>query len=89
MEPALPKVDSRSDAQLDSSSRKVDFATDLFNMLSMDGTSENGPESSSAEDSWAGFQGILLDNNQKAYSLFISFLFPSFASPAFGEKVAL
>ena len=36
---------------------KVDYATDLFSMLSMDGPSENGIESSSADDnSWAGFQ---------------------------------
>ncbi|XP_058088447.1 ADP-ribosylation factor GTPase-activating protein AGD5 [Magnolia sinica] len=36
---------------------KVDYATDLFNMLSMDGPSQNGSESSSVDDiSWAGFQ---------------------------------
>ncbi|OVA20200.1 Arf GTPase activating protein [Macleaya cordata] len=36
---------------------KVDFATDLFNMLSMDGPSENGSETSSHDDNaWAGFQ---------------------------------
>ncbi|KAJ0046071.1 hypothetical protein Pint_04434 [Pistacia integerrima] len=36
---------------------KVDFATDLFDMLSMDGPSENGSEATSADDGlWAGFQ---------------------------------
>ncbi|CAL5405786.1 unnamed protein product [Camellia sinensis] len=36
---------------------KVDSATDLFDMLSMDGPSENGSEAASADDNaWAGFQ---------------------------------
>lgn len=35
---------------------KVDFATDLFNMLSVDSPSENGSEASSNDDAWAGFQ---------------------------------
>ncbi|KAL7186367.1 hypothetical protein ACSBR2_028166 [Camellia fascicularis] len=36
---------------------KVDFATNLFDMLSMDGPSENGSEAASADDNaWAGFQ---------------------------------
>ncbi|XP_057963259.1 ADP-ribosylation factor GTPase-activating protein AGD5-like [Malania oleifera] len=36
---------------------KVDYATDLFNMLSMDDSRENGSETSSADDNaWAGFQ---------------------------------
>lgn len=36
---------------------KVDYATDLFNMLSMDTPSENGSGAASADDnSWAGFQ---------------------------------
>ncbi|CAK9183060.1 unnamed protein product [Ilex paraguariensis] len=36
---------------------KVDYATDLFNMLSMDGPSENGSVAASADDNaWAGFQ---------------------------------
>ncbi|KAK8643875.1 hypothetical protein V6N13_013152 [Hibiscus sabdariffa] len=35
---------------------KVDYATDLFNMLSLDdGSSENGSEATSTDD-WAGFQ---------------------------------
>ncbi|XP_022880239.1 probable ADP-ribosylation factor GTPase-activating protein AGD5 isoform X2 [Olea europaea var. sylvestris] len=38
-------------------SPKVDYATDLFNMLSMDGGSENALGEASADDiSWAGFQ---------------------------------
>lgn len=36
---------------------KVDFATDLFNMLSMEDPSESPPESATNDDSaWAGFQ---------------------------------
>ncbi|OEL27103.1 putative ADP-ribosylation factor GTPase-activating protein AGD5 [Dichanthelium oligosanthes] len=36
---------------------KVDYATDLFNMLSMDGTNEKESESSSNDDNaWDGFQ---------------------------------
>ncbi|GFS39161.1 ARF-GAP domain 5 [Actinidia rufa] len=36
---------------------KVDYATDLFNMLSMDGPSENSSEAASGDDNaWAGFQ---------------------------------
>ncbi|KAG8658061.1 ADP-ribosylation factor GTPase-activating protein AGD5 isoform X1 [Manihot esculenta] len=39
------------------SAPKVDFATDLFNMLSVDSPSENGSESASNDDNgWAGFQ---------------------------------
>ncbi|KAL3736229.1 hypothetical protein ACJRO7_025220 [Eucalyptus globulus] len=34
---------------------KVDFSTDLFDMLSMDGTSENNSEAPVVDD-WAGFQ---------------------------------
>lgn len=38
-------------------SPKVDYATDLFNMLSLDGSNENASCEASAEDiSWAGFQ---------------------------------
>jgi stromal membrane-associated protein len=41
----------------DASAPKVDFATDLFNLLSMDGPSENGSEVASNDDNgWAGFQ---------------------------------
>lgn len=36
---------------------KVDFATDLFNMLSMDDSSEIPSESANNDDNaWAGFQ---------------------------------
>lgn len=56
-------ADSSSKQALDAapcfSLPKVDYATDLFNMLSMDdGPGENGSETASASDdnSWAGFQ---------------------------------
>lgn len=36
---------------------KVDYATDLFDMLSMDCPTDNGSEAASTDDnSWAGFQ---------------------------------
>lgn len=36
---------------------KVDYATDLFNMLSLEDPTENGSEAASPDDnSWAGFQ---------------------------------
>lgn len=36
---------------------KVDFATDLFRMLTVEGPTENGSESSKHDDGlWAGFQ---------------------------------
>lgn len=39
---------------------KVDYATDLFNMLSMDGPNENGSETAVEDNSWAGFQCMSL-----------------------------
>lgn len=52
---------SSAEAAASSSPPKVDYATDLFNMLSMDGPSENGSEAAPADDnSWAGFQCMLL-----------------------------
>lgn len=50
---------------------KVDYATDLFNMLSMDVPKENGSESASTttdDNLWAGFQCMfvsLLENAMK------------------------
>lgn len=39
---------------------KVDYATDLFDMLSMDSPTDNGSEAASADDNlWAGFQCML------------------------------
>lgn len=35
---------------------KVDYATDLFNMLSMDGSGENATIASGDDNTWAGFQ---------------------------------
>ncbi|KAB5534684.1 hypothetical protein DKX38_017770 [Salix brachista] len=46
-----------ADAAQAVSAPKVDFATDLFNLLSMDGPSENGSAAASNEDNgWAGVQ---------------------------------
>lgn len=42
---------------------KVDYATDLFNLLSMDASNENGSKAAGAtadDSSWAGFQCMLL-----------------------------
>ncbi|XP_047953886.1 ADP-ribosylation factor GTPase-activating protein AGD5-like [Salvia hispanica] len=38
------------------SSPKIDYATDLFDMLSMDGSGENTTGASGDDDMWAGFQ---------------------------------
>ncbi|KAL2483614.1 putative ADP-ribosylation factor GTPase-activating protein AGD5 [Forsythia ovata] len=55
-QPALSAVSSEKVAEA-ISPPKVDYATDLFNMLSMDGSSENASEADSADDrTWAGFQ---------------------------------
>ncbi|WVZ66359.1 hypothetical protein U9M48_015594 [Paspalum notatum var. saurae] len=73
VEPPVPKVVSpsqpqKSPAKVDASPPKVekpsvapppkvDYATDLFNMLSMDGTAEKESEPSSNDDNgWDGFQ---------------------------------
>ncbi|XP_062189014.1 ADP-ribosylation factor GTPase-activating protein AGD5-like isoform X2 [Phragmites australis] len=73
VEPPVPKVASppqpeKSPAQVDATRPKVqkpsvapppkvDYATDLFNMLTMDGTTEKESELSSNDDSaWDGFQ---------------------------------
>ncbi|KAG9452749.1 hypothetical protein H6P81_005653 [Aristolochia fimbriata] len=57
VEPVLARSDpiQKEQAKAVVSPSKVDAATDLFNMLSMEEPSENGSESSSADD-WAGFQ---------------------------------
>ncbi|KAF8370150.1 hypothetical protein HHK36_031780 [Tetracentron sinense] len=59
-EPVTPLAESATqtaNATTVVSPPKVDYATDLFNMLSMGGPSENGSETSSGDDnSWAGFQ---------------------------------
>lgn len=36
---------------------KVDYTTDLFNLLSMEAPNEKGSEAASTDD-WAGFQSI-------------------------------
>uniref|UniRef100_A0A804NMY0 Uncharacterized protein n=1 Tax=Zea mays TaxID=4577 RepID=A0A804NMY0_MAIZE len=52
VEATPPKVEKPSVAP----PPKVDYATDLFNMLSMDGTTEKEPESSPNDDNaWDGF----------------------------------
>lgn len=49
---------------------KVDYATDLFDMLSMHSPTENGSTEATADDnSWAGFQCML---NQTCATLQIS-----------------
>lgn len=59
-EPAVVQVElikPAVDATPAISPPKVDFATDLFNMLSMDAPSENDSDAASADDNaWAGFQ---------------------------------
>ncbi|KAG8364985.1 hypothetical protein BUALT_Bualt18G0055500 [Buddleja alternifolia] len=55
MEPAAPSEFSKQ-VQDTVSPPKVDFATDLFDMLSMDGSGENATEASGDDNAWAGFQ---------------------------------
>ncbi|XP_061343590.1 ADP-ribosylation factor GTPase-activating protein AGD5-like isoform X2 [Gastrolobium bilobum] len=62
-EPVAPQPQAETSKQVTETAHntpsKVDYATDLFNMLSMDGPSENGSEAagSTADDNnWAGFQ---------------------------------
>lgn len=42
---------------------KVDYATDLFDMLSMDGSGEKAAGASEDDNSWAGFQCKCLMKN--------------------------
>ncbi|KAL3821524.1 hypothetical protein ACJIZ3_007429 [Penstemon smallii] len=51
IEPAAPIQSSKQ-----VSPPKVDYATDLFNMLSLDGSAENATEASGDDNTWAGFQ---------------------------------
>ncbi|KAL3639880.1 hypothetical protein CASFOL_014848 [Castilleja foliolosa] len=54
-EPVAP-AESLKQAQGIASPPKVDFATDLFSMLSMDGSGENDTGASGDDNTWAGFQ---------------------------------
>lgn len=63
MEPVAPQLQAETTKQATEVAQnippKVDYATDLFNMLSMDGPSENGSKETGAtadDDNWAGFQ---------------------------------
>ncbi|XP_068644461.1 ADP-ribosylation factor GTPase-activating protein AGD5-like [Aristolochia californica] len=69
VEPVLAQADliQKEQAKLDVSPPKVDLATDLFNMLSMDSPGENGSESSSVDD-WAGFQSAEATNSSEKES---------------------
>ncbi|KAG6385500.1 hypothetical protein SASPL_154335 [Salvia splendens] len=52
-------------------SPKVDYATDLFNMLSMDGSDENTTGASEDDNAWAGFQwGGVASNLEEGHSIF-------------------
>ena len=63
MEPVAPQPHVETSKQVTDTAQntppKVDYATDLFNLLSMDGPSENGSEATVAttdDNNWAGFQ---------------------------------
>lgn len=56
-EPAVPSAGSAKEVAETLSPPKVNFATDLFDMLSMDDApTEKVPEAASTDDLWAGFQ---------------------------------
>lgn len=67
-QPEIPKGEATQDSDVNkqvanapsaTSPPKVDFATDLFNLLSMGDPSENPSESANNNDNdWAGFQGM-------------------------------
>ncbi|XP_057466062.1 ADP-ribosylation factor GTPase-activating protein AGD5-like isoform X2 [Actinidia eriantha] len=72
-EPTVPAESGKqaADSSQAVSHPKIDYATDLFNMLSMDGPNENGSEATSADDNaWAGFQtaaeGSIADKTSSA-----------------------
>ena len=59
-----------SDAAPAVSPPRVDFATDLFDLLSMDGPTENGSEAAANDDnSWAGFQCMFYLFGQSLHSM--------------------
>ncbi|PWA49707.1 arf GTPase activating protein [Artemisia annua] len=56
-EPAVSAAETAKETARVSTSPKVEVATDLFDMLSMeDGPAESGSEATSSDDLWAGFQ---------------------------------
>ncbi|KAL1346139.1 hypothetical protein HN51_019864 [Arachis hypogaea] len=62
-EPVAPQPQVETSKQVTDTAQnipaKVDYATDLFNLLSMDGPSENGSEATGTtteDNNWAGFQ---------------------------------
>lgn len=63
VDPVAPQPQVETSKQVTDTAKntppKVDYATDLFSMLSMDGPSENGSEATDAttdDNNWAGFQ---------------------------------
>lgn len=57
LEPVVPPAESVQQVSEAVSPPKVDYANDLFNMLSMDDPTESSSAASSADDNaWAGFQ---------------------------------
>lgn len=63
VEPLVPQVQaetSQTTSTVHNSPPKVDFATDLFDMLSMDAPNEKGSNAADAsaddDNNWAGFQ---------------------------------
>lgn len=60
-EPIVPADSSKQTPDM-VSRPKVDFATDLFDMLTIDGSGGNTTGGASGDDdTWAGFQGMSLD----------------------------
>ncbi|GAV59483.1 ArfGap domain-containing protein [Cephalotus follicularis] len=55
-EPAIPKAEHEVSATQVVTPPKVDYATDLFNLLSMEDPKENSFKTSADYDAWAGFQ---------------------------------
>lgn len=76
-EPAVPPADQVKQVPEAVTPPKVDFATDLFNMLSMDDHAESGSEAHSTDDNgWAGFQCMSKSFHVLMFVLAISFRLP-------------
>ncbi|XP_076934172.1 ADP-ribosylation factor GTPase-activating protein AGD5-like [Bidens hawaiensis] len=62
VEPSVPSAEVAKEVVETVTPPKVDFATDLFDMLSMDDApTEKVPEAASTDDLWAGFQSAAVE----------------------------
>lgn len=72
--PVVPTESSNLDADT-VSPPKVDYATDLFNMLSIDGSVDKAAGAYGDDNTWAGFHGMPIFAIFFFFSFFFLFLF--------------